>query len=78
MSHAENQVQIAIDESIRENCIVHLKAVADSQEWVDLANVLGARSSGRAHDCFDDGREVREYWGEDDDGDEWRVHLDGR
>ncbi len=77
MSHAETEVQIAIEDSIRENRIVHLKAIVDSQQWVDLAAALSAASEGHVETGSEVG-EVREYWGADDDGDEWRIHLDGR
>ncbi len=74
MSNATHHVQSAIDESIRENCIVHLSAVENTQEWVDLAAALGAAATN----WVDTHEGAREYWGGDDDGDEWRVHLDGR
>jgi hypothetical protein len=53
--------------SVVQNCIAHA-------EWApDLADVLAVLSS----DSAENGSE-HEFWGTDDDGDEWRVHLHGR
>lgn len=65
------RVQQAIDDSIREDRIVTLRATVDTQEWVDLVTELGSRSD----DWVDAGHGLREYWGSDDDGDLWRVHV---
>ena len=68
-------VDTAIEDSIRESRIVHIEDVQlDTQNFVRLADEL----SSRADDWTEyptDGGLVREYWGTDDDGDNWRIHL---
>lgn len=58
----------AIEQSIRENRIVHLP----------YNHILAADLACECEDSTQNGP-VSEYWGkldEDDDGTEWRVHLD--
>lgn len=77
MTHAESQVQFAIDDSIREDRIVYLKALVGSREWAALSAALGARADDYVTIGSGDSQLV-EYWGARDDGSEWRIHLDGR
>lgn len=54
-----------IADSISTNSIIHA-------EWNgELADTLSAESEDYAESA-----DVVEYWGTDDDGNEWRVHLD--
>jgi hypothetical protein len=71
MTTASVTIQTAIDDSIRENRIVSIDATLDTQEWVDLANGL----SLECDDWTESNGNVREYWGTDEDGDKWRIHL---
>ena len=54
-----------IARSISHNEIAHAKF--DAETAAELASL--------AEDSVENGA-VIEYWGTDDDGDEWRVHLD--
>lgn len=73
---ATYNIQTAIEDSVREDRIVHLEARTDTQEWVDLVNGLAAKAEDwtETKDA-DSGNDVREYWGKDEDGDEWRIHV---
>jgi len=68
---------MAIDDSIRERRSVTLEAVLDSQEWVDIVAELDALSDDSAeHQGGDvEPRAHLDYWGTDDDGDEWRITV---
>jgi hypothetical protein len=55
----------AIDQSVRQNEIVHL----DFSET--RAEILSAESEDST-----ESRSTAEYWGVDLDGNSWRVHLD--
>ena len=79
MSTAEaTTITQSIEVSIREDRIVHLEARIDTQEWVNLAAALGEACEDYAEtQDADSGNEVREYWGTDEDGDSWRIHLTG-
>ena len=76
-----NQIQQAIEDSIRGNEIVILRARADTSEFVSLANGLSEACDDYTRITAGDNRldgdveEVREYWGADEDGDDWRIHL---
>jgi hypothetical protein len=54
-----------IKKSIQQNRIVH----------ADYSKVLEKSLMLRADDWVDNGIEI-EFWGRDDDGENWRVHLD--
>lgn len=68
-----NTVERAIHTSIRENRIVHLsrEAIANEAEAVRV-DLLAAC------DDWTEGNDEIEFWGSDDDGDEWRVHVQAR
>jgi hypothetical protein len=74
-------IQSAIDESIRCDTIVIMEQRLDTQEWADLVNSLAAEAEDYVRITGGDNRiegnvvEVREYWGTDDDGDAWRIHV---
>lgn len=78
MQHA---ITSAIADSIRCNTTPVLSARIDTQEWVDLTNALADECDDYVRITDGDNRidgdivEVREYWGADDDGDEWRIHV---
>lgn len=75
-----NQIQGAIQDSIRENQIVRLTAKLDTSEWVDMVNTLAVECDDWIEASGQPGPNdelVREYWGTDDDGDEWRIHVYG-
>lgn len=77
-THADTRIQTAIEDSIRERRIVTLTAPIDTQEWVDLTTGLSERAADWTDaNPSETAPDRREYWGEDEDGDEWRVHLDG-
>lgn len=63
---ATNDAKNLIDQSINHDCIAH---APHSAELHDALLVL----------CGDyvENLPTVEFWGEDDDGNEWRVHLDG-
>jgi hypothetical protein len=63
----------AINDSIRESRIVHL-AVAQMDE-PDYRRAM-ADLEHRAADWV--AADELEYWGQDEDGDEWRIHLERR
>jgi hypothetical protein len=68
-------VQRAIEQSIRQNEIAKITGLrVDTQEWVDVVNDLAAESEDWVETSAD-GATVREYWGKDEDGDDWRVHV---
>lgn len=56
--------------SVRQNCIVHHPYDA-SISYDLLTSSDGDVHHGRGPDT------VHEYWGTDEDGDNWRVHLTG-
>lgn len=68
------RVQRAIEDSIRGGRAEHLHARIDSTEWVRYAADLQVACEDWAPAPTDD---RREYWGQDEDGDEWRVVLHG-
>lgn len=74
MSHSDNQVQIAINESICEDRTVKFEAREDNQEWIDLADSLYVACDDYSEERTGDGL-LRVYWGTDDDGDEWKIEL---
>ena len=76
MSHADSQVQIAINESIREDRAVKLEAREDRQEWIDLAASLSVACEDYSEERTEDGL-LRAFWGTDDDGDVWKIELLG-
>lgn len=73
-----HNVDRVIEDSIREDRIVHVE-IREDVNGVDLLNTLAAHADDwvtaldRRHS--DDGEELREYWGTDDDGDTWRIHV---
>lgn len=80
MTAATTTVDRAIEDSIREDRTVVLTATVDTQEWVDLVTDLASRADDWVEtdnlgtDPVGTGK-VREYWGVDEDGDAWRVHV---
>jgi hypothetical protein len=78
--HATTTIQHAIDDSIRESRVVALRAVMDSENFVRLANGLAAIAEDwveTEQGCiapYGTGR-CREYWGFDDDDEDWRIDL---
>jgi hypothetical protein len=80
-NNADVNIDRAIAESIRENKIVIIEERIDTQPWIDLVNGLAneaddwARITGGDNRVDSDIIEVREYWGTDEDGDDWRVHV---
>lgn len=79
MNAMNTTIQRAIDQSIRQNEIVTLKGyTVDTAEWVDVVNGLADRAEDWVEtngSTSEPGNSVREYWGTDEDGDEWRVHV---
>jgi hypothetical protein len=73
MSHA---IQSAILTSIRENRTVTLTECIETTEWTALAESLGAECEDYVEHTIA-GIVIREYWGLDEDGDGWRIHLQG-
>ena len=67
-------VQRAICDSIRENRIVVLKSRIDTENWLNLTNEL----STLAQDWTARNDGVREYWGVDENNQEWRIHVVAR
>jgi hypothetical protein len=66
----------AINDSIRENRIVHIDdIVINSQNFVNLSSALSAECDDWVETKDEDGYVLREYWGTDKDGDDWRIHL---
>jgi len=81
-TYIDTNIQRAIEDSIREDRIVVLTERIDTQPWVDLTNGLDRLADDWVAITHGDGRleangavEIREYWGEDDDGDDWRIHV---
>lgn len=71
MSYAETKIRGAIESSIRHGKVTRLDDVTvDTFEFVELAAALE-----RLADDWVDAGDVRDYWGVDEDGDGWRVHL---
>lgn len=79
MSNAAHTVQTAIEDSIREGRTITLTARRDTS--VSLIAALKDACDDYVRITAGDNRidgdvvEVREYWGTDDDGDDWRIHL---
>jgi len=59
----------AIKESIRTNTVVHIDYDAEA------VLTLGAECDDNARTQDGEGNGVWEYWGEDEDGSTWRVHV---
>jgi len=81
-TYADYTIQLAIKDSIREDLVIVLTERIDTQPWVDMVNGLDRLADDWVQITQDDGRleandalEIREYWGEDDDGDDWRIHV---
>ena len=81
-TYIDTNIQNAINDSIREDRVVVLTERIDTQPWVDLVNGLADRAEdwvqithGNARLEANGAAEIREYWGEDDDGDDWRIHV---
>lgn len=73
------RIQSAINTSIREGRTVILWETVDTQEWVNLVNGLAEVAEDwtetDAGGSTEQNIRVREYWGTDENGDEWRVHV---
>jgi len=76
MTHAYCQVQLAIQESIREERTVKFEAREGHQAWIDLARSLDAACEDYSEERTEDGL-LRVYWGTDEDGDAWKIELLG-
>jgi len=81
-TYIDTNIQNAINDSIREDRVVVLTERIDTQPWVDLVNGLADLADDWVQITQGDGSleangavEIREYWGEDDDGDDWRIHV---
>ena len=74
-TYIDTNIQLAIKDSIREDRAVILTERIDTQPWVDLVNGLADLADDWVQITQGDALEIREYWGEDDDGDDWRVHV---
>ena len=61
-----SQAKEAIDSSAAQDRIIHIDSV--SQEDMDF---LGNESEGQTEGSGD----VMEFWGTDEEGNEWRVHA---
>ena len=72
----QNTINAAIESSIRENQIVTLTDTLDCESWVCIATGLSALCDDWTEQQVE-GVNMREYWGVDEDGDAWRVHLIG-
>lgn len=57
-------IEVAIAQSIATNSIVHMEGDADV---IDALAAYCDDSAERAN--------VLEYWGTDDDGNDWRIHV---
>jgi hypothetical protein len=73
MATQSKTVERAINTSIRENRIVTLPTVSIAHEYDVVLTDLTCASDDRA-----EANDVIEFWGTDDDGDEWRVHIGRR
>jgi hypothetical protein len=65
-------IELAIDESIYNNKIVHIEHTSELEEELiilcdDYLDVYSSEGGYLTH--FD-------FWGTDDDGKEWRIYLD--
>ena len=83
MSEKAWAIEESINESIRTGSTVVLDGGrVDTAEWVDLVNGLADAADDWVErenmSAFGENEAVREYWGVDDDGDEWRVHVNFR
>ena len=77
-TYIDTNIQRAIEDSIREDRFVVLTERIDTQPWVDMVNGLARLADDWVAITHGDGlieAEIREYWGEDDDGDDWRIHV---
>jgi len=74
-TYIDTNIQLAIKDSIREDRAVILTERIDTQPWVDLVNGLADLADDWVQITQGDALEIREYWGEDDDGDDWRIHV---
>ena len=81
-TYIDTNIQRAIEDSIREDRIVVLTERIFTQPWFGLVNGLEDLADDWVTIIRGDGRleandvvEIREYWGEDDDGDDWRIHV---
>jgi hypothetical protein len=74
MGNIDMTVEQAIEQSIRTTSIVTLGSA--SEPVADAESVMGELFA-ECEDCAgDDPRSVMaEYWGTDDSGNEWRVHV---
>lgn len=64
-----------IEESIREDRIVHVRrANLSDADMADLFDHCEDTTPARGDSERDD---MREFWGADQDGDPWRVHVEG-
>lgn len=61
----------AIEDSIREDRIVVMRAEIDTPEWENLNSAL----RDECDDYVEANDKIREYWGVNEDGDDWRVHV---
>ena len=70
----EQVVAEAIDRSIARDCIAHIDEIDAKQAGTTLDAVCDALFS----ECEDEVETdtVREFWGKDVDGNEWRVHVE--
>lgn len=77
MSQATFTVQTAINESIAEDRIVHLEFTGKGQGFDEVTAELAERAEDSVvHRPDNDGPIIHEYWGTDEEGDEWRVHVE--
>ena len=74
MSHQQNTVTGAIARSISHDEIVTVK-VGSEEDMQAVYDALIANSLAKDYDHVDVTGTLREVWGTDGEGNEWRVHL---
>lgn len=68
------QIDSAIRESVAHDRIVTI--VASAAEFGGLDRELSARCADGAETTGQYGVRLHEYWGRDEEGNDWRVHLE--
>lgn len=76
---ASEQIEYAIRDSIRENRIVIIEERHRSAEWEVLETELLCEAEDHVEivDAAEGIALRRDYWGTTEDGEEWRIYLDG-
>lgn len=75
MSNVAQIIELAIFRSISDDRIVHVSASEEGESFEALVAQAQMEGDDYSEDTDDDGEDLCEVWGQDEDGQDWRVHV---